>query len=121
MSGRIVIGLCALGALAALCGCSLFHRETPQQKFLDALSRGNSAEASQIWLNMSEQDRMKFAHGEGVTPAVPPEKMNEMLSQMRTEEGKPVTIQSNVGKALTDLQKYANQPEQKTPAAQVPP
>lgn len=30
--------------------------------------RGNSMEASQVWLHMSPDDRMKFARGEGITP-----------------------------------------------------
>jgi len=43
--------------LAASAGCSLFGSgETPQQKFLDALNRGNSAQASQIWLTMTPED-----------------------------------------------------------------
>ncbi len=28
--------------------------------------RGNSMQASQLWLNMSPDDRMKFARGEGI-------------------------------------------------------
>ena len=30
--------------------------------------RGNSMEASQVWLHMSPDDRMKFARGEGIKP-----------------------------------------------------
>ena len=30
--------------------------------------RGNSMQASQLWLHMSPDDRMKFARGEGVRP-----------------------------------------------------
>ena len=30
--------------------------------------RGNSMQASQVWLNMSPKDRLKFARGEGIKP-----------------------------------------------------
>ncbi len=30
--------------------------------------RGNSMQASQIWLNMSPEDRLKFSRGEGIKP-----------------------------------------------------
>jgi len=46
----------------------MFHREPPQQQFFDALSRGHAAEASQVWLKMSVEDRAKFQRGEGITP-----------------------------------------------------
>ncbi len=52
----------ALGAQ----GCSLFHHgESPQQKFMDALNRGNGAQASQLWLTMSAEDRSNFSHNIG--------------------------------------------------------
>ena len=49
-------------------GCFLFHKDSPQQQYSEALMRGNSMEASQVWLHMSPDDRMKFARGEGITP-----------------------------------------------------
>jgi len=49
-------------------GCFLFHKKSPQQEYTEALMRGNSMQASQVWLNMSPDDRMKFARGEGFQP-----------------------------------------------------
>jgi redox-sensitive bicupin YhaK (pirin superfamily) len=49
-------------------GCFLFHKESPQQQYTAALMRGNSMQASQVWLHMSPEDRMKFARGEGIQP-----------------------------------------------------
>ncbi len=71
---------------AGISGCSLFHRETPQQKLFDALNRGNAPAASQIWLSMSPKDRVKFSRGEGITPAVPPKEAVKMLTQMPPDE-----------------------------------
>jgi transposase len=56
------LGLCA----AALGGC--WSKTTPQQSFAEALMRGNSMQASQIWLKMSPEDRLKFSRGEGIKP-----------------------------------------------------
>jgi redox-sensitive bicupin YhaK (pirin superfamily) len=49
-------------------GCFLFHKESPQQQYTEALMHGNSMQASQVWLHMSPEDRMKFARGEGIQP-----------------------------------------------------
>ena len=46
-------------------GCSLFHHDSPQQQFMDALNRGNGAEASQRWLTMSAKDRSNLSHNIG--------------------------------------------------------
>jgi redox-sensitive bicupin YhaK (pirin superfamily) len=51
--------------LSTASGCFLFHKKSPQQQYTEALMRGNSMQASQLWLNMSPDDRMKFARGEG--------------------------------------------------------
>jgi redox-sensitive bicupin YhaK (pirin superfamily) len=53
---------------AAGSGCFLFHKKSPQQEYTEALMHGNSMQASQLWLNMSPDDRMKFARGEGFNP-----------------------------------------------------
>src|SRR5579872_932425 len=57
-----------LAMILSASGCSLFHKKSPQQQYTEALMRGNSMEASQVWLHMSPDDRMKFARGEGITP-----------------------------------------------------
>ena len=58
----VVIGLMAIAAS----GC--WHKKSPQQQYTEALMRGNSMQASQVWLNMSPENRMKFARGEGIKP-----------------------------------------------------
>src|SRR5208337_3042584 len=59
----------ATGAIA-LTGCWPFHsnQETQQQKFIEALNRGNGAQASQIWLTMDANSRADFAHSQGMHP-----------------------------------------------------
>jgi hypothetical protein len=85
--------------------CSLFHRETPQQKLFDALNRGNAPAASQIWLTMSPEDRVKFGRGEGITPAVPPKQTVKMLTQMAPDEmqGQITITPPGSGGSLLDL------------------
>jgi redox-sensitive bicupin YhaK (pirin superfamily) len=67
MTTRSSILLLAI-VLSATSGCSLFHKKSPQQEYSEALMRGNAMQASQVWLNMSPEDRMKFARGEGFAP-----------------------------------------------------
>ncbi len=65
------IGETLLGVVAmVLAGCSLVRREqaTPQQRFLEALNRGNAAEAVEIWRNMSPEQRAAWSHGQGLGP-----------------------------------------------------
>jgi len=69
VASRSAAILIVVTGLAAVSGCSLFHHgESPQQQFLGAVQRGNSAQASQIWLNMSADDRANFSHGIGFKP-----------------------------------------------------
>jgi hypothetical protein len=77
--------VCVLGACAF--GCSLFHRgEPPQQKFLNALNRGNGAEASQIWLTMSAKDRANLSHNVGLKPEVQKADIERALLRHQSEE-----------------------------------
>jgi hypothetical protein len=64
------VGVPLIAALLAMAsGCSLFHHgESPQQQYAEALKHGNAMQASQVWLNMSPEDRMKFGRGEGIQP-----------------------------------------------------
>jgi hypothetical protein len=65
-SNRFIVNvalICILGLSVA--GCSMFHHDSPQQKFMDALNRGNGAEASQRWLKMSAKDRSNLSHNIG--------------------------------------------------------
>lgn len=80
-----------IGALAcafALSGCWPFGHSgpTPQQQYLDAINHGHSAEASQIWLNMSPEDRAKWARSEGVSPQVSPDEIKKQVMQHYQDE-----------------------------------
>jgi redox-sensitive bicupin YhaK (pirin superfamily) len=66
---KTLLSILAFAMLAlAASGCFLFHKKSPQQEYTEALMHGNSMQASQVWLNMSPEDRMKFARGEGFKP-----------------------------------------------------
>ncbi len=73
MFRRAKIGLRRLTIAAlvasAIGGCSLFqHQPTPQERFADALSRGNSMEAAAIWRSMTPDEKENFALGNGMKP-----------------------------------------------------
>ncbi len=78
------IAACAI----ALAGCWPFHsnQETQQQKFMDALNHGNSAQASQIWLNMDAKSREDFAHGNGMQPNLSPDEVKKQMMQHYQDE-----------------------------------
>jgi hypothetical protein len=103
-------GALVLVLAAGTAACSLFHHPTPQQQMFDALNRGNAAQASQLWLSMSEKDRLKFKRGEGIAPAVPPEQVVKTLSETPPDENThEITITApNAGGTLMDLPKLAN-------------
>jgi hypothetical protein len=77
-------------------GCFLFHKKSPQQEYTEALMRGNSMQASQVWLNMSPDDRMKFARGEGFTPDASTKKDVQQMMMNHSEN------QSGVGAGTAD-------------------
>jgi len=95
-----------------LSACWLLHKETPQQKLFDALNRGNGPAATQIWLAMSPEDRLKFNRGEGITPAVPPPEVVKRLTQMAPDEmqGQVSIKPPNAGGTLLDLPALAAPP-----------
>jgi hypothetical protein len=73
---RIVVAV----ACVAAAGCWPWHQsETPQQRFIEALSRGQSAQASQIWLKMSAQDKVKFAQSQGMESGANPDEVNKLV------------------------------------------
>jgi hypothetical protein len=74
----------ALLALSAN-GCAS-KKETPQQQFTDALTRGNAAQASYIWNNMSAQNRASFSRGEGIKPQVDPGAIAAQIVQHQAEQ-----------------------------------
>ena len=72
--------LILMSALAG--GCSLLHHgESPQQQFMEAVDHGNSAQATQIWLNMSADDRASFSHGIGFKPQTSPGELKDDLAR----------------------------------------
>ena len=85
-SNALAALFCALAPIACaivLSGCWPFGHSGPtaQQQYLDALNHGHSAEASQIWLNMSPEDRQKWARSEGVSPQVSPDEIKKHVMQ----------------------------------------
>ena len=48
---------------------------------MDALNHGNSAQASQIWLNMDARSREDFAHGNGMQPNLSPDEVKKQVMQ----------------------------------------
>ncbi len=73
------IAACAI----VLAGCS---HETQQQKFMDAMSHGNSAQASQIWLHMDAKSRADFSHSEGMQPNTSPDDVKKQVMQHYQDE-----------------------------------
>jgi hypothetical protein len=112
-------GAMLLLLVAGVGACSWFHHPTPQQQLFDALNRGNSPQATKLWLSMSEKDRMKFSRGEGLKPAVPPQAVVDKLTHMDPDDMQgEITIQppNATGGSLLDLPKIAN-PQGVTPDA----
>ena len=109
----------AVGLILAVSGCSLFGGgPTPQQQFLDALNRGNSAQASQIWLGMTPDDRDKFRRGEGMTPAVSSDEISKLLNQQGVDSDQgQVMIGPHTGAGLLDLPAAALAAPAPSPAA----
>ena len=75
--------------------------------------RGNSMEASQLWLNMSPDDRMKFARGEVFKPDESTKKdvQKMMMNHYQDEAGEDSTageqmqqqVPTPLGASLKDL------------------
>lgn len=71
-----------LAAIAIACaGCSLFRGPTAQQQLYEALNRGNAAQASQIWLNMSADDRTKWMEGQGFAAGASSADLNKQIAE----------------------------------------
>ncbi|MGA7869591.1 MAG: hypothetical protein WCA22_01705 [Candidatus Binatus sp.] len=68
----------------ALAGC--WHQETQQQKFVEAMNHGNSAQASQIWLHMDAKSRQDFAHNQGMQPNMSPDDVKKQVTQHYQDE-----------------------------------
>ncbi len=86
--------LLAVPLFAPFMGCWPFNRgPTPQQKFFDALNRGDAVEANQTWLKMSDQDREKLMRGEGVAPRPSAEEIQAALQRHTAGDTTPETIE----------------------------
>ncbi len=77
------IALSIATSAIALTGCWPFHsnQETQQQKFIEALNRGNGAQASQIWLTMDANSRADFAHSQGMHPNLSSDEVRKQVMQ----------------------------------------
>ncbi len=102
----------AFGLMAG--GCSLFHGTPPQQRYLDALKMGNAAQASQVWLQMSPEQRAQFQHGEGIRPTVSHNAVQQAIDDHyadQDEDGSTsnqVQVNPDLGGSLQDLPSYLN-------------
>jgi hypothetical protein len=65
----------------ACAGCSLFRGPTPQQQLYEALNRGDSAQASQIWLNMSAADKTKWMQGQGLASGASSADLSKQIAE----------------------------------------
>jgi len=110
-----------------MAGCWPWHSgPTPQQQYLDALNHGHSAEASQIWLNMTPENREKWARGEGVSPQTSPGEIKQQIMQHYQDqtggeqEGQSgvTQIQPAAGAGLQNLPALAAPETSTQPAAQ---
>ncbi len=59
----------------------MLSHETQQQKYMEAMTHGNSAQASQIWLHMDAQSRADFSHNEGMTPNTSPDDVKKQVME----------------------------------------
>ena len=70
-------------------GCSLFHHgDSPQQQFMNALNRGNGAEANTVWLKMSAKDRSNLSHGIGFKQKIDKDDVGRALLKHQEEEAR---------------------------------
>jgi hypothetical protein len=115
---RTIRGLIAKAALMAcviaLSGCWPFNRTPPQQKYFDALKIGNSAQASQLWLQMTPDQRAKFERGEDIRPSVSHDDVQQAIDEHYANQDddnpapKHVDLTPNLGGGLQDLPSYLN-------------
>src|SRR5712672_1579053 len=81
MVSRVQFAVVLLVAMstAGLAGC--WHRKTDQQKFLEALNRGNGAQAAEIYRNMDAKSRAALAHNEGIKPKLSAAQVQQQVMQ----------------------------------------
>jgi hypothetical protein len=108
-------------AAGMLAGCSSqSHQEAlgppAQQQYFDALKLGNAAEASQIWLRMTPEERLKFERGQDIRPSVVPQQVQRAIAEhyanQEDDEGDSAPKQIELGPhggGLQDLPAYLQQ------------
>ena len=102
-----------LGCACVASGCWPFNHTPPQQDFFNALKMGNSAQASQIWLQMTPDQRAQFRRGEGIRPSVSHGDVEQAIDQHyeQADDGNTsnhVQLTPNLGGGLQDLPSYLN-------------
>jgi len=116
---RTIRGFIAVAPLVACAivfsGCWPFDRTPPQQEYFNALKIGNSAQASQLWLQMTPDQRAKFERGEGIRPSVSNKDVQEAIDEHYTEQDDDGSAPKDVdltppgaGAGLQDLPSYLN-------------
>ncbi len=109
---RVIVLAAACGL--ALCGCSMFHRTSPQQEYFNALKMGNAAQASQLWLQMSPEQRARFERGEDIRPSISHNAVQQAIDQHYSDQGEDgatsnqVQVNPDLGGGLQDLPSYLN-------------
>lgn len=99
----------------ALSGCWPFNRTPPQQEYFNALKNGNSAQASQLWLQMTPDQRAKFERGEDIRPSVSNKDVQQAIDEHYSEQDDDGSAPKHVnltppgaGAGLQDLPSYLN-------------
>lgn len=115
---RAIRGFIAVAPLAACAiafgGCWPFNRTPPQQEYFNALKIGNSAQASQLWLQMTPGQRSEFERGEGIRPSTSPKDVQHAIDEHYAEQDddssapKHVEVAPGTGAGLQDLPSYLN-------------
>ena len=106
---RFIVVACAI----TFCGCWPFNRTPPQQKYFNALKNGNSAQASQLWLQMTPDQRAKFERGEGIRPSASNKDVQQAIDEHDSEQSDDGSPPKHVdlappGAGLQDLPSYLN-------------
>jgi hypothetical protein len=114
---RAIRGLVAVTPLVACAvafsGCWPFNRTPPQQEYFNALKIGNSAQASQLWLQMTPDQRAKFERGEDIRPSVSNKDVQQAIDEHYSEQSDGGSAPKHIDLAppdagLQDLPAYLN-------------
>jgi hypothetical protein len=116
---RAIRGFVAVAPLVAcaiaLSGCWPFNRTPPQQEYFNALKNGNSAQASQLWLQMTPDQRAKFERGEDIRPSVSNKDVQQAIDEHYSEQDDDGSAPKHAnltppgaGAGLQDLPSYLN-------------